>query len=128
MDIKFSDTKEEYLYYENLVSLYPEKIYVPYYTKNNELTYKYQSYTSDTFCKSNLKNPLLASTIDPLWIKYNIHQKHDIRCLDSFSDSSEDKYIKRNKRNTNLNKIKIMTLSSLVVVSAVLANNYLSDK
>lgn len=110
MDIYFNDTKEEYLYYEELVSLYPEKIYVTNnITLKNTSTYKYLGYSKDTFC-----------------VKYNVQQKHDIICADNFDDSDE-KY-KSHKKKNNLNKIKMMTLSSLFVVSAVLANNYLSDK
>jgi len=123
MDIKFNNTKEEYLYYEELVSLYPERIYVSYYTKynknnkseNNKFKYKFLDYSTCTnfYVKQNT---------------YNTEPIHDIICADNLSGSSEDKYIKRTKKKTNINKIKIMTLSSLFVVSAILTNNYLLDK
>ena len=114
MDIKFSSTKEEFLYYEELVSLYPERIYVSYYTKHNEGT--------------KLKYKYLGYSIDNMHSKYNVNFNEEIICADSFSNSSGEKYLRKSKKKNNMNKIKIVTLSSLFVVSAVLANNYLSDK
>lgn len=118
MDMKFSSTAEEYLYYEEMVSLTPHKIYVSYYT-NKKYTTHY----------NNITRSMLLDNNNPLWNKYNTQYKYDIVCVDKFKDRDrdEDNYIKRNKRNTKLHKVKIMTLSSLIAVSAVLANNYLLD-
>lgn len=109
MKSDFKNSKDEYQYYKHMVFLYPDKMYCYQHKNKKNIDDKYN---------------YLAHSIN-LFNQQNNYPTHNIICNDSNSDDSLDTKYKNVKKKKN--KIKLLTFTSLLAVSVVVANNYLSN-